>query len=105
LDINNVFVSCTNHGWDAGAYLAAIPAERIGYVHLAGHTQNGALLIDTHDMPVRDEVWALYQTAVRRFGPLTTCLERDDNVPDLAVLIAEIARAREAAAAAAEQAP
>lgn len=103
LDINNVFVSCTNHGWDAEAYLAAIPPERIGYVHLAGHTRNGALLIDTHDMPVRDEVWALYQSAVRRFGSLATCLERDDNVPALADLVAELGRARETAAAATEQ--
>src|SRR5690606_37496725 len=100
---NNVFVSCTNHGWDAEAYLAAIPPERIGYVHLAGHTRNGALLIDTHDMPVRDEVWALYQSAVRRFGSLATCLERDDNVPALADLVAELGRARETAAAATEQ--
>ncbi len=94
LDINNVFVSCTNHGWDADAYLAAIPADRIGYVHLAGHTANGALLIDTHDMPVRDEVWALYGAAVRRFGPLMTCLERDDNVPALDELVTELAQAR-----------
>lgn len=95
LDINNVFVSCANHGWDADAYLAAIPAERIGYIHLAGHTSNGALLIDTHDMPVRDEVWSLYEAAVRRFGPLSTCLERDDNVPALDELRAELSSARE----------
>jgi uncharacterized protein len=99
LDINNVFVSCMNHGWDAAAYLAALPADRIGYVHLAGHTQNGALLIDTHDMPVRDEVWALYADAIRRFGPLATCLERDDNVPALDELRAELALARAAAEA------
>lgn len=94
LDINNVYVSCTNHGWDADEYLAAIPAERIGYVHLAGHTENGALLIDTHDMPVRDDVWTLYATAVRRYGLVATCLERDDNIPDLAELAGELARAR-----------
>lgn len=97
LDINNVFVSCTNHGWDSLAYLAAIPAERVAYVHLAGHTSNGALLIDTHDMPVRDEVWSLYQAAVQRFGSLSTCLERDDNVPPLDELRTELARARVAA--------
>jgi uncharacterized protein len=95
LDINNVFVSCANHGWDADAYLAAIPADRIGYVHLAGHTADGALLIDTHDMPVRDEVWSLYADAVRRFGMLATCLERDDNMPPLDELRAELARARQ----------
>lgn len=94
LDINNVFVSCANHGWDAGAYLAAIPGDRIGYVHLAGHTTDGKLLIDTHDMPVRDEVWQLYAAAVRRFGVLSTCIERDDNVPALDELVAELARAR-----------
>jgi uncharacterized protein len=100
LDINNVFVSCANHGWDADSYLAAIPGDRIGYVHLAGHTADGALLIDTHDMPVRDEVWALYGEAVRRFGVLATCIERDDNVPPLDELRAELARARQHAEAA-----
>jgi uncharacterized protein (UPF0276 family) len=94
LDINNVYVSCTNHGWDADAYLAALPAERIGYVHLAGHTENGALLIDTHDMPVRDDVWTLYATAMQRYGLVATCLERDDNIPDLVELVGELARAR-----------
>lgn len=94
LDINNVFVSCSNHGWSPSAYLDALPADRIGYVHLAGHTTNGALIIDTHDMPVRDEVWSLYADATRRFGPLTTCIERDDNIPSLDELRAELAQAR-----------
>jgi uncharacterized protein (UPF0276 family) len=98
LDINNVFVSCANHGWNAAAYLAAIPAERVGYVHLAGHTAGDGLLIDTHDMPVRDEVWALYAEWVRRHGPRATCLERDDNMPPLDELRAELARARSLAA-------
>jgi uncharacterized protein (UPF0276 family) len=97
LDINNVFVSCANHGWSTSAYLDALPADRIGYVHLAGHTTNGELIIDTHDMPVRDEVWALYGDAVRRFGPLATCLERDDNIPSLDELRAELANARSVA--------
>lgn len=97
LDINNVFVSCANHGWDPAAYLAAIPAERVGYLHLAGHSSNGTLLVDTHDTPVRDEVWSLYEAAVGRFGPLPVCLERDDNVPSLDELRAELSRAREAA--------
>lgn len=100
LDINNVFVSCSNHGWSASAYLDALPADRIGYVHLAGHTTNGALIIDTHDMPIRDEVWSLYADAIRRFGPLTTCIERDDNIPSLDELRAELANARALAAAA-----
>ncbi len=94
LDINNVFVSCTNHGWSTSAYLDALPADRIGYVHLAGHTMNGQLIIDTHDMPIRDEVWSLDTDAIRRFGPLTTCIERDDNIPSLDDLRAELSNAR-----------
>lgn len=94
LDVNNVFVSCRNHGWDAAAYLAAIPVERVGYLHLAGHSHGGALLIDTHDAPVRDEVWALYARAARRFPAAATCLERDDHLPPLAELVAELGRAR-----------
>lgn len=94
LDINNLFVSCTNHGWSTSAYLDALPADRIGYVHLAGHTTNGALIIDTHDMPIRDEVWSLYSDATRRFGPLATCIERDDNIPSLDDLRAELSNAR-----------
>jgi uncharacterized protein len=97
LDINNVHVSCRNHGWDPAAYLAAIPAERVGYLHLAGHSREGDLLIDTHDHAVCDEVWALYRGAVRRLGAVATCLERDDHIPPLAELIGELARAREAA--------
>ncbi len=98
LDINNVFVSCSNHGWSTSAYLDALPGDRVGYVHLAGHTMNGPLIIDTHDMPVRDEVWSLYADAVRRFGPLATCIERDDNIPSLDELRAELANARALAA-------
>lgn len=99
LDINNVFVSCSNHGWSPSSYLDAIPADRIGYVHLAGHTTNGPLIIDTHDMPIRDEVWELYAEATRRFGPLATCIERDDNIPSLDELRAELSNARALAGA------
>jgi uncharacterized protein (UPF0276 family) len=98
LDVNNVHVSCANHGWDASAYLAAIPADRVGYMHLAGHSAGESLLIDTHDAPVVDAVWALYAEAVRRFPGAATCIERDDDIPPLATLIAELARAREVAA-------
>jgi uncharacterized protein (UPF0276 family) len=97
LDVNNVWVSCRNHGWDPGAYLAALPPERVGQLHLAGHTRNGALLIDTHDQPVAPEVWALYAEAVRRFGAVATCLERDDHLPPFDELVVEVVRAREAA--------
>jgi len=102
LDVNNVWVSCKNHGWAPEAYLAALPAERIGYMHLAGHTREGELLIDTHDQPVSDPVWALYASAVRRFGAVSTCLERDDHLPPFDELVAELMQAGAVAAAATE---
>jgi uncharacterized protein (UPF0276 family) len=94
LDVNNVFVSAHNQGFDARAYLAALPGERIGQIHLAGHSVDGALLIDTHDAPVRDEVWALYAEAIARFGPRSTMIEWDARVPPFGELIAELDRAR-----------
>lgn len=100
LDVNNVYVSCANHGWDAGAYLRALPPERVGQLHLAGHTVEGALRIDTHDQPVCDDVWALYAEAVRRFGAVSACVERDDHFPPLDELVAEAAFARALAAGA-----
>ncbi len=100
LDVNNVFVSAHNHGFDAGAYLAGVPAERVFQIHLAGHSQNGGLLIDTHDHPVRDEVWDLYALALRRLGPVSTLIEWDDQIPELDVLVQEVERARAVAAAA-----
>jgi uncharacterized protein (UPF0276 family) len=101
LDVNNVYVSAHNHGLDPRAYLAALPAERIGQVHLAGHTADGALLIDTHDAPVCDEVWALYAEAVERFGARATMIEWDAHVPPFEELARELDRARATAAAAA----
>jgi uncharacterized protein (UPF0276 family) len=95
LDVNNVFVSAHNHGFDAERYLAAIPPGRVFQIHLAGHSAQGGLLIDTHDHPVRDEVWALYETAVRRLGPVSTLIEWDDHIPELGAVAAEAARARE----------
>ena len=86
-------MSSNNHGWNAGDYLASIPVERVGYFHLAGHTRDGALLIDTHDQPVCDDVWALHAAAVARFPGVSTLLERDDNVPDFDELVAELHRA------------
>ncbi|HVP31352.1 MAG TPA: DUF692 domain-containing protein [Myxococcota bacterium] len=94
LDVNNVFVSAHNHGFDAAAYVAAIPPERVFQIHLAGHSQAGELLIDTHDHPVRDEVWALYERALRHVGPVSTLIEWDDQIPDFAELAAEAAKAR-----------
>jgi hypothetical protein len=95
LDVNNVFVSAHNHGFDPVKYLDAIPAGRVFQIHLAGHCQEGPLLIDTHDHPVRDEVWALYRHALRRLGPVSTLIEWDDRIPAWGELEAEALRARE----------
>ena len=81
LDVNNVFVSAHNHGFDPRAYLRALPAERIGQIHLAGHSVEGELLIDTHDGYVRAEVWQLYAETDRRFGARATMIEWDAQVP------------------------
>ncbi|HYB12467.1 MAG TPA: DUF692 domain-containing protein [Myxococcota bacterium] len=94
LDVNNIFVSAHNHGFDPLDYLAAIPAERVFQIHLAGHSQAGELLIDTHDHPVRDEVWRLYEAALQRIGPVSTLIEWDDRIPEFHELAAEAARAR-----------
>jgi len=93
LDVNNVFVSAHNHGFDARAYLAAMPPERVGQIHLAGHTEEGALLIDTHDGTVRAEVWQLYADAVQRFGARATMIEWDAQVPAFEELERELDRA------------
>jgi hypothetical protein len=95
LDVNNVFVSAHNHGFDAERYLAQIPRERVFQIHLAGHSRQRSLLIDTHDHPVCDEVWSLYESALRRLGPVSTLIEWDEQIPELEVLVAEAARARE----------
>ena len=93
LDVNNVFVSAHNHGWDPQAYLAAMPAERVGQIHLAGHSEDGGLLIDTHDGYVADGVWRLYADAVGRFGARSTMIEWDAEVPAFEELEAELGRA------------
>jgi uncharacterized protein (UPF0276 family) len=94
LDVNNIFVSAHNHGFDPLEYLSGIPSERVFQIHLAGHSQAGELLIDTHDHPVRDEVWSLYEAALRRTGPVSTLIEWDDQIPEFHELAAEAARAR-----------
>lgn len=94
LDLNNVHVSAVNHGFDPLDYLAGLPAARIQQFHLAGHTPAGALLIDTHDAAIADPVWRLYAEAVRRFGPVSALIERDDAMPPLPELLAELATAR-----------
>lgn len=93
LDVNNVWVSSRNLGFDPGAYLDGIPVDRVGYFHLAGHTDRGAYLLDSHAAPVPPEVWGLYRRAVRRFGRVPALVEWDDLVPPLEVLVAESRRA------------
>lgn len=93
-DVNNVFVNAHNLGFDARRYVDAIPAERVFQIHLAGHSESGALRIDTHDHPVPAEVWELYERTVRRIGPVSTLVEWDADIPELDVLVAEADRAR-----------
>lgn len=96
LDINNIYVSARNHQFDPLDYLDGIPVERAQQFHLAGHSysKNGEIIIDTHDNPVIDEVWELYIQAVRRFGEVSTMIERDDNIPPLDELLLEMGKAR-----------
>jgi uncharacterized protein len=98
LDVNNVFVSARNHGFDPVEFIDGIPPTRVGQFHLAGHSDKGSHLLDTHDHPVCDQVWALYRHAVRRFGAQATLLERDDDIPTLDELVAEARRAADVAA-------
>jgi uncharacterized protein (UPF0276 family) len=94
LDVNNIYVSAVNHEFDALEYLNAVPAERVQQIHLAGHENHGDYLIDTHDHPVPDPVWELYAEALRRCGPVSTMIERDDHIPPLGELVAELDEAR-----------
>lgn len=94
LDVNNIYVSATNHGFDPAAYLAAMPAERIGQFHLAGHSDRGTHLLDTHDAPVSAPVWTLYERALERFPGVSTLIEWDEHLPSFDELCAEAERAR-----------
>ncbi|MCB1383261.1 MAG: DUF692 domain-containing protein [Notoacmeibacter sp.] len=94
LDVNNVFVSGENHAFDGATFIDAIPVERVVQFHLAGHSEGNGHLIDTHDQPVCDEVFGLYAKALERFGPVSTMIERDGNIPPLAELVGELDRAR-----------
>lgn len=101
LDINNIYVSGTNHGFDPQIYLDAIPPDRVRQIHLAGHSDGReGLLIDTHDQPVPDPVWSLYAQIIERFGDVAVMIERDDDIPPLEELLAELALARNFATAA-----
>ena len=94
LDINNIYVSACNHGFAPDTYLQHIDTRRVQQFHLAGHTRQGSYLIDTHDQPVPDPVWALYSRALTQFGPITTMIERDDNIPEFDELLGELDQAR-----------
>ncbi len=95
LDVNNVYVSSRNHGFDPWQFIQALPPQRVRQLHLAGHQDHGDYVIDTHDQPVCDPVWALYQRTLEHLGPVATLLERDDHFPPLEQLLAELDKARE----------
>lgn len=97
LDVNNLFVSASNHGFDPLTYLDAIPYARVRQIHLAGHSLGETLLIDTHDRQVPASVWALYAHVLPRLGPVATMIERDDDIPPLHELLGELETAREIA--------
>ena len=94
LDINNIYVSARNHGFKPEDYIDAIDPARVWQFHLAGHTDYGDYVIDTHDHDVPDPVWELYRYALQRFGPISTMIERDDNIPPFPELYAELDLAR-----------
>jgi uncharacterized protein (UPF0276 family) len=93
LDVNNIYVNAVNHGFDPLAYLAAVPAAAVQEIHLAGFDDSGPCLIDTHGAPVADEVWSLYRETIARLGPYPSLIEWDTDIPSLAVLLAEAAKA------------
>ncbi|WP_409524453.1 DUF692 domain-containing protein [Nitrincola sp. MINF-07-Sa-05] len=98
LDVNNIYVSGMNHGFDPREFVDGVPANRIQQIHVAGHSNMGDVIIDTHDAPVPDAVFDLYAYACQRFGLVSTMIERDDAIPPLEELIAELDRVREVAA-------
>lgn len=97
LDVNNIYVSSYNHNFDAKAFIDGVPAKRVQQIHLAGHQNNGDYIIDTHDAPVIDPVWDLYQYTMSQLGAVSTMIERDDHIPELGVLVQELQRARDIA--------
>lgn len=101
-DVNNVYVSACNHGFSTRDFLQGIPRDRIVQFHLAGHSHEGDHIVDTHDHPVCDEVWDFYRETVSHFGPVSTMIEWDDNIPPLAEVIAELDIARKIAQEVAE---
>ena len=98
LDVNNIYVSSFNHQFNAKAFIDGLPSKRVQQIHLAGHSNHGDYIIDTHDAPVIPEVWDLYRYAISRLGAVSTMIERDDDIPALDVLVDELQMAREIAA-------
>jgi uncharacterized protein (UPF0276 family) len=94
LDVNNIYVSSVNHGFDPSHFIEGIPRERVAQFHLAGHSQAGDFLIDTHDGPISEAVWELYRQAVKRFGKLSSLVEWDAQIPEFSVLESEVLKAR-----------
>jgi uncharacterized protein (UPF0276 family) len=94
LDVNNVYVNSVNHKFDPDEFIRAIPAERVAQIHLAGHEVQDTFIIDTHDAPIADPVWALYRRTCARLGKVSTMIERDANIPPLAELLAELEMVR-----------
>ena len=94
VDVNNIYVSARNGGFDPEAYLKAMPGHRVRQIHLAGHTDHGDHCIDTHDQPVCEAVWAWYARSQQLLGAVPTMIERDDNIPPLDILLLELDRAR-----------
>ncbi len=95
LDVNNIYVSSVNHQFNPLDYIKAMPAERVAQIHLAGHSNHGDYIIDTHDAPVIQPVWDLYAATIQRLGKISTMIERDDNMPPLKELLAEINHAKQ----------
>ena len=98
LDVNNIYVSAVNHGFDPGEFVAGVPAARVGQIHLAGHSDCGTHLLDTHDHPVPAAVWDVYRDALVRLGAASTLVEWDDHIPSLGELLAQAESARAAEA-------
>jgi len=96
-DVNNVYVSAFNHGYDPITFLEGIPSDRVVQFHMAGHSHMGTHIVDTHDHPVCEDVWELYAAALKRFGRVSTIIERDDHIPPLDEIMVEVERTREIA--------
>ena len=94
-DVNNIYVNSFNHQFDAKSFIDGVPAHRVQQIHLAGHHHHGDIIIDTHDAPVIDPVWDLYEYAIGHFGPVSTMIERDDKIPPLDDLVQELKIARQ----------